>query len=444
VRGTEFVPATGPAVIVANHLSWLDGFLLPMASPRPVRMVVYGPNIRGKFLRMLSDQWRFILFDPRPKSIGTALKTIQAGLADGDVIGIFCEGGISRTGQILGFKRGLEWLLERVEAPIVPAHIDGMWGSLLSFSEGRYFTKRLRLFFGGTLGGFRRPLTLTFGQPLPVGAHPNEARLALQELTAQSVRQRMAARAASRSGGGQDWASWAATAEAFDGACLVRRDDTLFASLASGDPLHDSLGTHASELLGIKAVVADANQPPNQLLDRLVQSQATLWLARVDQVAALAALPPPLPSLTNTLAAVVMPIGAVAELPEAMRAAASFQAAFGMEPVVAFAPSEVGGLVAMNSPPARSTADHEVTLKRDTVGRVINGVVVWPRADMRAHLGLAAVDGPRIDAEDGRSLVIAATMPRAAGGPAATVPSAVLLNVAFDVDAEGFLVQRKP
>ena len=107
VRHEERVPATGPLVIAANHLSWLDGFLLPLAAPRPVRMVVYGPNIQGRILNKLAAQWRFILFDPKPKSIGRALKTIQGGLADGDCVGIFCEGGISRTGQILGFKRGL-------------------------------------------------------------------------------------------------------------------------------------------------------------------------------------------------------------------------------------------------------------------------------------------------------------------------------------------------
>jgi len=180
VRDEDRVPQSGPLVIVANHLSWLDGFLLPLAAPRPVRMVVYGPNIRGTFLNMLAEQWRFILFDPKPKSIGRALKAIQGGLADGDCIGIFCEGGISRTGQILGFKRGLEWLLERVESPILPASIDGMWGSLLSYSEGRYFTKWPR--------GLRRRVTLTFGPPLPVGTSTDMARLALQERGSRGLR----------------------------------------------------------------------------------------------------------------------------------------------------------------------------------------------------------------------------------------------------------------
>ncbi|MEI6241494.1 MAG: MFS transporter [Planctomycetia bacterium] len=432
IRNEQAVPATGPVVVVANHLSWLDGFLLPLAVPRPVRMVVYGPNIRGTFLRMLADQWRFILFDPRPKSIGQALKTIQAGLAEGDAIGIFCEGGIARTGQILGFKRGLEWLLERVEAPMLPVHIDGMWGSLLSFSEGRYFSKRPR--------GFRRPLTVLFGTPLPVGTHPNEARRALQELTATSVRSRMLAARATLPRGvtPADWAAHAATAEAFDGACLVRRDDRLIASLAAGDPLHDSLGMHAALLLGIEARMIAASTPADEIAAVLAASKATIWLARIEQVEAIASVSAAGSGLAQHLAVVVMPIASSAELARARGASDRFKAACGIEPVVAYAPPEAAGLVAMNTPPARIEWDHETICKSDTVGRVINGVVVWPCAADRARLGLPALpDAPALG-ESSRTLAIGATF---AGGTG-NAPRAVLLAEQFDIDGDGFLVPR--
>jgi 1-acyl-sn-glycerol-3-phosphate acyltransferase len=422
VRGLEQIPAAGPVVVVANHLSWLDGFLLPMSCPRPLRMVVYGPNIKGRFLRMLADQWRFILFDPRPKSIGQALKTIQSGLAAGDAVGIFCEGGISRTGQLLGFKRGLEWLLERVEAPIMPAAIDGMWGSLLSFSEGCYFTKRPRL--------WRRPLTLTFGRPLPVGTHPNEARLALQELAATAVSRRL------------DPA--AATAEAFDGCCLLRRDDRLLASLAMGDPLHASLGTHAGRLLGIAARVVEAATPPATIVERLRAMRATIWLARSEQVAAVATVPAAV-DLGEHLAVVVMPIATAAELPAAQAAARAFQTACGVEPVVAYAPREVGGLVAMNTPPARHAVGFEVTCKPETVGRVVNGAVVWPRAALRPPLGRESLAERGIPDDAAATLVISATGVGSGGGQEPTgerPPAAALLADAFDVDADGFLVPR--
>jgi acyl-[acyl-carrier-protein]-phospholipid O-acyltransferase/long-chain-fatty-acid--[acyl-carrier-protein] ligase len=439
VAHAERLPAAGPAVVVANHLSWLDGFIVVLSSLRPIRMVVYAPNIRGKFLRMLSDQWRFILFDPKPKSMGLALKTIQSGLAAGDVIGIFSEGGISRTGQILGFKRGLEWILERVEAPIVPLHIDGMWGSPLSFSEGRYFTKWPRV--------FRRPVTLTYGTPLPIGTPSHEARLALQELTATAVRNRMLA---TRPNG---LAEAAATAEAFDGCCLVRRGDRMLVSLAAGDPLFDSLGMHGARLLGILGTLVDAGSSPRQLGEMIQRERITIWLARVDQVLAVAKEQAidaggPLAGLKNTLDVVVMPIDTVAELPRAREASARFREVFGVEPVVAFAPREAGGLVAMNSPPARATADHEVTLKADTVGRVVNGVVVWPEAAIRDRLGRESLVDQGISTGESRTLVIGATLPPRAGNGRGTAgsdrPAVCLLDTAFDVDKEGFLVLREP
>jgi acyl-[acyl-carrier-protein]-phospholipid O-acyltransferase / long-chain-fatty-acid--[acyl-carrier-protein] ligase len=415
------VPATGPVVVVANHLSWLDGFLLPIASPRPIRMVVYGPNIKGRFLRMLADQWRFILFDPRPKSIGTALKTIQSGLADGDVIGIFCEGGISRAGQLLGFKRGLEWLLGRVEAPIVPLSIDGLWGSALSFSEGCYFSKWPRM--------WRRQITLTFGPPLPVGTHPDQARLALQEITASAVSRRLDPHAA--------------TAEAFDGCCMVRRSDRLLASLAPGDPLHDSLGQNAGRLLGLRAAaVVAATTPAAALVESLVGRRATIWLARIDQVLAVAAEPAAVAAgLASHLTAVVMPIASVGELPRARDAIDRFRDALGIEPVVAYAPHEVGGLVAMNTPPARIQWDHETICRSATVGRVVNGVVVWPRAAARQPLDLPSLAAGGIPDDAAGTLAIAATGSSGAG-PRGPGLRAVLLADALDVDAEGFLVAR--
>jgi acyl-[acyl-carrier-protein]-phospholipid O-acyltransferase/long-chain-fatty-acid--[acyl-carrier-protein] ligase len=428
----ENVPPTGPLVIAANHLSWLDGFLLPVAAPRPVRMVVYGPNIQGKFLNMLADQWRFILFDPKPKSMARALKSIQGGLADGDCIGIFCEGGISRTGQILGFKRGLEWVLERVESPILPASIDGMWGSLLSYSEGRYFTKWPR--------GFRRTVTLTFGTPLPAGTSTDLARLALQELTATVVRRRMLGRRPPRGFRG-DWGDWAAAcaeAEAFDGACLVRREDRLVVSLAPGDPLAATLGPHARQLLGIATTLIDAASPPRELARALGTTRATIWLARVEQVEALAAEAAGRAKLADHLAAVVMPISAAADLPWARHAAERFREAHGIEPVVAYCPREAGCLVAMNTPPARAAGDFEVTHKPDTLGRVLNGGVVWPRASLRSPLNLPSLAAAGIPDDADATLVISAMFPR----PAGATPGAALLADAVDVDKEGFLVPR--
>ncbi len=154
-----------------------------------------------------------------------------------------------------------------------------------------------------------------------------------------------------------------------------------------------------------------------------------------------------LSGLKNTLDAVVMPIDAVADLPQAREASGRFREVFGIEPVVAFAPREAGGLVAMNSPPSRATADHEVTLKADTVGRVVNGVVVWPEAAIRDRLGRESLVDQGIPTGESRTLVIGATLPPRAGfgldKAGVDRPTVCLLDTAFDVDKEGFLIVKE-
>jgi len=248
-------------------------------------------------------------------------------------------------------------------------------------------------------------------------------------------------------------AAAAATAEAFDGCCLVRRGDRLLVSLAAGDPLQDSLGIHGARLLAIRGTTVDAALPARLLCETILRERITIWLARADQVLAVAneqamSSDATLAGMKNTLDVVVMPIDAVAELPRAREASSRFREVFGVEPVVAFAPRETGGLVAMNSPPSRATADHEMTLKADTVGRVVNGVVVWPEAAIRDRLGRESLVDQGIAAGETRTLVIGATLPpRAGNGQGATNPdrpTACLLDTAFEVDKEGFLLVKEP
>jgi hypothetical protein len=133
-----------------------------------------------------------------------------------------------------------------------------------------------------------------------------------------------------------------------------------------------------------------------------------------------------------------MPIGSAADLPWARHAAERFQAAHGIEPVVAYCPREAGCLVAMNTPPARAAGDFEITCKPDTLGRVLNGGVVWPRASLRPPLGLPSLATAGIPDDADATLVISALLPC----PAGSTPGATLLADALDVDKEGFLVPQ--
>ena len=208
------------------------------------------------------------------------------------------------------------------------------------------------------------------------------------------------------------------------------------ASLAPGDPLHGSLGRHGRRLLGIATESLPATTPPGALARSLEAHGTTLWLARIDQVEAVAR-----ESLaTPGLAGVAMPVGSITDLAWARHAAERFQAAHGVEPVVAYAPSEAGGLIAMNTPPARSAGSFETTHKPDSLGRVLNGCVVWPRASDRIPLDRLSLAAAGIPDDAHATLAIAATLP-CLTGPAIS-PRAALLHDALEVDKEGFLVPR--
>ena len=207
-----------------------------------------------------------------------------------------------------------------------------------------------------------------------------------------------------------DWAAACAEAEAFDGACLVRQTDRLVASLAAGDPLHDSLGMHGGRLLGITATVLGGDSGAADVAQGLAAARATIWLARVEQVLALANDAASAAGLAGHLAAVVMPIAAASDLPWARHAAERFRDAHGVEPVVAYCPREAGGLVAMNTPPTRSAGNFEVTSKPETLGRVLNGCVVWPRAGLRPPLGLPSYATAGVPDDSDASVVIVRTM----------------------------------
>src|SRR3990172_7913339 len=104
------------------------------------------------------------------RSLHEATDTILGG----DVACIFAEGQITRIGQLLPFRRGFERIMNDVDAPIIPVHLDGVWGSIFSFEKGRVLWKMPRR--------IPYPVTVSFGKPLPPTAPATAVRLAVQEL----------------------------------------------------------------------------------------------------------------------------------------------------------------------------------------------------------------------------------------------------------------------
>ncbi|MDE2119363.1 MAG: MFS transporter [Betaproteobacteria bacterium] len=145
VLGDEALPEHGPAVLVCNHVSFVDAVLLMGASPRPVRFImdhrIFSRPILGRLFRLA----RAIPIAPRaedPQVYEAAFEQARHTLLDGDLLGIFPEGGITRDGRLQSFRPGVLRIVERaradgLEVPIVPMALTGLWGSFFSRVEVR-------------------------------------------------------------------------------------------------------------------------------------------------------------------------------------------------------------------------------------------------------------------------------------------------------------------
>src|ERR1700689_3464611 len=117
-----------------------------------------------------------------PREMIRSLHVASEALREGEVVCIFAEGQITRTGQLLPFRRGLERIMKGVEVPIIPVNLDGVWGSIFSFSGGRFLWKLPR--------HVPYPVRITFGTPLAPTATSTEARRAVQDLSAEAFARR--------------------------------------------------------------------------------------------------------------------------------------------------------------------------------------------------------------------------------------------------------------
>ncbi|HYK88988.1 MAG TPA: acyl-[ACP]--phospholipid O-acyltransferase [Acidobacteriota bacterium] len=184
VEGRENIPAKGGALFVANHLSFIDALLLIASTERRIRFIIlkdiYDHPIIYPFARIM--QAIPISSKLRPRDLIHSLREASESILAGRVVCIFAEGQITRIGQLLPFRRGLERIMNKVDAPIIPVNLDGVWGSIFSFERGRFVWKLPRR--------FAHPITVSFGRPLPADTPAFEVRQAVQELHSQAYRNR--------------------------------------------------------------------------------------------------------------------------------------------------------------------------------------------------------------------------------------------------------------
>jgi acyl-[acyl-carrier-protein]-phospholipid O-acyltransferase / long-chain-fatty-acid--[acyl-carrier-protein] ligase len=174
ILGKEHIPRDGPALLVSNHLTYLDGFLIGSCLQPVVRFLVWKPYYDHKLLTWGFRLAKAIPIRTRPHGAAEAIGRARAELARGHVICIFAEGSISRTGDLLPFQRGLEAIVRGLDVPVIPVRLDGLWESVFSFQGGRFFGKRPRT--------LRHPVVVSFGAPMAASCTAQEVRQAVQRL----------------------------------------------------------------------------------------------------------------------------------------------------------------------------------------------------------------------------------------------------------------------
>ena len=145
-RGIDHVPDEGAALVVCNHVSYMDALLLAASIPRPVRFVMYHRIFNIPGLRWIFRTARAIPIagaKEDPALMEKAFEEIEAALANGEVVGIFPEGALTKDGDIAPFKGGVERILARRPVPVVPMALRGMWASMWSRRDGRLGRMRL-------------------------------------------------------------------------------------------------------------------------------------------------------------------------------------------------------------------------------------------------------------------------------------------------------------
>jgi len=184
VLGPDNVPAKGGALLVSNHLSFVDLLLILASTKRFVRFVLPQHICAAWWLKPWLRRLHVIPLPPnsQPRELVRALRQAHDAIAAGELVGLFAEKTISRIGVMLPFRRELERIMEGLDAPIIPVCLDGVWGSIFSYQSGRFFWKVPR--------HLPYPVTVSFGKALPPTARAFEVRAAVQELNTDAWRHR--------------------------------------------------------------------------------------------------------------------------------------------------------------------------------------------------------------------------------------------------------------
>jgi len=179
-QGLDKIPDEGPALIVCNHVSFVDPLIVMGEVRRPMRFVMYYKIHNIPLLKFIFQQARTIPIagaKEDPALMAKAFDEIDAALAAGELVGIFPEGGLTLDGNLQPFRPGMEKALARRPVPVVPLALRGLWGSVFSRRDSMLGRARLPRRFRAHIG-------LVAGDPIP----PEQASAAVAEAKVRELR----------------------------------------------------------------------------------------------------------------------------------------------------------------------------------------------------------------------------------------------------------------
>ncbi|MEO5722464.1 MAG: AMP-binding protein [Chthoniobacterales bacterium] len=157
--GREELPRGG-FLLLPNHITWVDAIVLQLACPRPIRFIIDEAYYRNRWLNPFLRLAGCIPITSRRAK--DAMRGAAEKLRGGEVVCLFPEGELSRSGTLLRLRRGYELLARQADAPVVPVWLDQLWGSIFSYQGGRVFTKWPRQ--------IPFPVAVAFGRPIAADA----------------------------------------------------------------------------------------------------------------------------------------------------------------------------------------------------------------------------------------------------------------------------------
>jgi len=146
-EGMENIPQDGPAVIVCNHVSFVDALVIAAACRRPIRFVMDHRIFRWPVLSFVFRHSRAIPIAPAkedPEMMEAAFAEVSKALAAGELVGLFPEGKITADGELCPFRPGITRILDATPVPVVPLALRGLWGSMFSRKDGPALSRPLR------------------------------------------------------------------------------------------------------------------------------------------------------------------------------------------------------------------------------------------------------------------------------------------------------------